>query len=282
VADPALLLALDDPAFLSALRDKLGLPTEPVAAALHELAEAQRRTEQRLEQLAGRVEQLAGRVEQLAEAQQRTELRIEELAQAQQRTELRLEELAQAQQRTDIAIGELREAVRDLAQAQQRTEVAIGELRGAVHDLAQAQQRTEGELTLLRQTFISQLGGLGARWGLQTEEAFRQGMRTILHEVGFTTERFLEYDLEGTVFGYPDQVELDVVISDGKLMIVEIKSSLDGGNTYLFARKAAFYTQKTGRTVDRKLIVAPYADNRAKEVGLRLGVEICTDITTLR
>jgi hypothetical protein len=179
---------------------------------------------------------------------------VRDLAEAQRRTELRIEELAQAQQRTDTHMAEL----------------------------AQAQKRTEDELTIFRQTFTSQIGGLGARWGMQTEEAFRQGMRAILHEVGLTTERFLDYVAAGEVFGHPDQVELDVVIRDGKVIVVEIKSSLDSGNTYWFDRKVAFYTQKTGRAVDRKLIVTPFAENRAREVALRLGVEVCTDITALR
>jgi hypothetical protein len=163
----------------------------------------------------------------------------------------------------------------ELAQAQQRSEIGMQDLRGAVRQLAEAQ-------TLFHRTFNAQIGGLGAHWGIQTEEAFRQGMRTILHEVGFTSERFLEYDAAGEVFGQPDQVELDVVVKDGKVIVAEVKSALDSGNTYLFDRKVAFYMRKTGRQVDRKLIVTPYADNRAKEVGLRLGVEICTDITTLR
>jgi hypothetical protein len=149
------------------------------------------------------------------------------------------------------------------------------ELRGAVRALAEVQ-------TQFQRTFNMQIGGLGARWGMQTEEAFRQGMRTILQDVGFTTERFLHYDAAGEVFGHPDQVELDVIIKDGRVIVVEVKSALDGENTYLFDRKIAFYTRQTGRQVDRKWIVTPYADNRAKEVALRLGVEVCTDITTRR
>lgn len=155
------------------------------------------------------------------------------------------------------------------------------ELKAIVRDLAEAQKRTEDELVLFRRTFTSQIGGLGARWGLQSEEAFRQGMRAILQEVGFTTERFLEYDAVGNVFGHPEQIELDIVAKNGKVIIVEIKSALDRANVYIFARKVEFYAQRTGRNVDRKLIVTPYADNRAKEVGVQLGVEICTDITTL-
>jgi hypothetical protein len=260
------------------LREELGTSRadiDELKAIVRELAQAQARTETRLEELAQaqqraelRMERLEDAVQQLAQAQQRTELRIEELAQAQARTETRLEELAQAQQRTELHIEEL-------AQAQARTETGVQQLRGAMQDLVEAQ-------TQFQRTISIQIGGLGARWGMQTEEAFRQGIRTILQEVGFTSERFLDYDVAGEVFGHPDQVELDVVIKDGRVIVVEIKSALDSGNTYLFDRKVTFYTHKTGRQVNRKLIVTPYADSRAMEVGLRLGVEICTDIMTLR
>jgi hypothetical protein len=53
----------------------------------YDLAEAQKRTEHR--------------VEELAEAQKRTEHKIEELAEAQKRTEHKVEELAEAQKRTE-------------------------------------------------------------------------------------------------------------------------------------------------------------------------------------
>jgi len=72
-----------------------------------ELAEAQKRTELRLEKL-------TVHVEELAEAQKRTELRVEELAEAQKRTELRLEkltvrveELAEVQKKTNKDLGGL-------------------------------------------------------------------------------------------------------------------------------------------------------------------------------
>jgi hypothetical protein len=125
------------------------------------------------------------------------------------------------------------------------------------------------------------MGGFATRWGMQTIEIFQQEIREILHEVGFTTEQFGSYDAAGDVFGHPDQVELDVITKNDKLMVVEIKPFLDWENTYMFDRKVAFYTRSTSRQVDRKLIVTPFVDNRAKEIGLRLGVEICTDITAL-
>jgi hypothetical protein len=214
-------------------------------------------------------------VRDLAEAQTRTEARMEELAQAQARTEARMEELGLAQTRTEARLDRVAVAVEELAQAQARTEHELAAL-------AQTQANTQDEMTLFRRTFMSQIGGLGARWGLQTEEAFRHGIRTILREVGFTAERFLTWDAAGEVFGYPEQVELDIVIQNGKLMVVEIKSSLDRANTYLFERKVTFYTRHTGRQVDRKVVIASYADDRAKEVAMRLGIEVCTDVTEFR
>ena len=193
---------------------------------------------------------------------------VRDLVQVQRQAEDQIVALAQAQKRTE-------ERVEELAQAQKRTEERIEEL-------AQAQRNTQAELTLFRRTFTSQIGGLGARWGLQTEEAFRQGMRAILQEVGFTTERFVAQDAGGEVFGRPDQIELDVVIKNGKVIVVEIKSALDKANTYLFARKVEFYARRSEKAIDRKLIVTPYADAGAQEVGMRLGIEICTDITTLQ
>ena len=106
-------------------------------------------------------------------------------------------------------------------------------------------------------------------------------MRAILQEVGFTAERFLTYDKEGAVFGQPDQIELDVFIQNGKVILIEIKSSVDHGRVHLFDRKVQFYTKQTSRQIDRKLMITPYAEGRAHEVARRLGVEICTDATTL-
>jgi len=70
--------------------------------------------------------ELKGITKDLAQAQQRTELRVEELAQAQQRTELRVEELAQAQQGTE---RELRLLARQVGGLSER-------LGGSLEDLS--------------------------------------------------------------------------------------------------------------------------------------------------
>jgi hypothetical protein len=182
----------------------------------------------------------------------------------------------------ETSFADLRDIVRQLAQAQLRTETRLDTLTARVDELAQAQLRTEHEITRLRRTIEMQIGGLGARWGMQAEEAFRNGMKTILEEVGFRAERYLAYDTEGDVFGRPDQVELDVVIQDGKVMAIEIKSSLDRGQVHLFSRKVAFYARKTGQQVARRVIVTPYTEKGARALADELGVEICTDVSAFR
>jgi hypothetical protein len=171
--------------------------------------------------------------------------------------------------------ADLREIVRQLAQAQVRTEARVEEL-------AQAQLRTEHEVARLRRTIETQIGELGARWGMQEEEAFRNGMKTILEEVGFRAERYLVYDTEGEVFWRPDQVELDVVVQDGKVIVIEIKSSLDRDQVHLFSRKAAFYARKTGRQVARRVIITLFTEKGARALAEELGVEICTDVSAFR
>ncbi len=78
-----------------------------VWTAIHQLAEAQRRTEERLNQLAERVDQLTVRVDQLAEAQRKTEERLNQLAEAQRKTEKEVEKLARGLKSLQTEVGGL-------------------------------------------------------------------------------------------------------------------------------------------------------------------------------
>ena len=86
-----------------------------------------------------------------------------------------------------------------------------------------------------------------------------------------------EYDDQGEVFGKPDQIELDVIIKNGLLIICELKSSIDKAGMYIFERKARFYEQRHGRTASRLLVISPMIDPRAKKVAERLGIETYGD-----
>jgi chromosome segregation ATPase len=131
---------------------------------VRQLAEAQLKTEVRLDNL-------TVKMEELAEAQKKTEARldrltvkVEELAEAQKRTEARVEELAEAQKRTEARVEEL-------AEAQKRTEARVEEL-------AEAQKRTEKEVAVLARglkTTREQVGGLSRSMAYALEnEAYRK------------------------------------------------------------------------------------------------------------
>ena len=122
------------------------------------------------------------------------------------------------------------------------------------------------------------IGALGSRWGLQSEKAFRDALAGILVEsFGVEVVNVNEFDAEGTVFGQPDQIELDVIIKNGLLIICELKSSVDKSAIYIFERKVRFYERRHQRQANRMIVVSPMIDHRARRVGEKLGIEMYPD-----
>jgi len=119
---------------------------------------------------------------------------------------------------------------------------------------------------------------LGARWGMQSEASFRNALAGIL-EKNFDTQvlNVNEYDDQGEVFGRPDQIELDIIIKNGLLLICELKSSIDKGGMYLFECKARFYERRHDRKADRLIVISPMIGERAKKLAKELGIEIYSD-----
>jgi len=123
------------------------------------------------------------------------------------------------------------------------------------------------------------ISALGARWGLMAEEAFREGLRGLLErELGFKVEKWKTYDEFGKVFGYPSEVEIDITMSDKKLILIEVSSHTKASDIFQFKRKAELYQEKTGRKPDRLLIVTPYIDEKAIEASKQLGIEVYTKV----
>lgn len=122
------------------------------------------------------------------------------------------------------------------------------------------------------------IGALGSRWGLQSEKAFRDALAGILEKnFGVQVINVQDYDDEGQVFGRPDQVELDVIIKNGLLLICELKSSIDKAGMYIFERKARFYERRHQRQANRLIVISPMIDARARKVAERLGIETYGD-----
>jgi hypothetical protein len=161
------------------------------------------------------------------------------------------------------------------------------ELKRLREEQAKRWDDNQAELRRIHEEFMAQsqrydrgIGALGSRWGLQSEKAFRDALAAILEKsFGVEVVNVTDYDDEGEVFGRPDQVELDVIITNGQLLICELKSSIDKAGMYSFERKARFYERRHGRQADRLLVISPMIDARAQKIAERLGIETYGDST---
>jgi hypothetical protein len=144
--------------------------------------------------------------------------------------------------------------------------------------------RIEQELVRLREDMMRgfdlvnrQISALGARWGLMSEQAFREGLRGILEkEFGVKVERWVTRDEEGTVYGFSSVIEIDIAVKDGKTLLIEISSRMGLSDVAAFLRKAQLYERKTGVRPDRLIMVTPYAEDAAIKAAREVGVEIYT------
>jgi hypothetical protein len=136
-------------------------------------------------------------------------------------------------------------------------------------------ERQEAESKRIDRKFDISIGALGARWGLRAEGSFRNAIKGILEEsFPVKVERYHERDEEGVVFGRPDQVELDLIIKNGEVIVAEIKSSISKGDVAIFIKKVEFFIKKEGRPVSRKILISPMIDSSAKEFAESSGIEI--------
>jgi len=106
------------------------------------------------------------------------------------------------------------------------------------------------------------LNALGARWGVFSEDAFRNGVRELLKDAGYTVDRWVYYDDKGYVYGYPSEVELDIVIKDGRTLAVEITSALKRGDLQQIRRKVELFSAVTGKRVDAIYVVTPFIHDK--------------------
>jgi hypothetical protein len=106
------------------------------------------------------------------------------------------------------------------------------------------------------------LNALGARWGVLNEDAFRGGVRELLRDAGYTVDRWVHYDDRGYVYGYPSEVELDVVVRDGRTFAVEITSALRRGDLQQIKRKVELFSAVTGRRIDAVYVITPFIHDR--------------------
>ena len=207
-------------------------------------------TKREMEALTDQIRELAEKIAKQTETLQRN---IEETA---KRTE-RFEE-------------EMRKSREETAKRMDSFEKSLELMSKRMDSFEEEMKRHREELRVL-------IGGLGARWGFAAEEAFREGIRGILGEMGYVVERWEVFDEEGVVFDSPAVVEADVLVRDEKHVLIEVRSSVGRSDVASFIRKAKLYEKLTS-IKPALAIVSPFVDENAKEYALRKKIKVYTRV----
>ena len=201
------------------------------------------------------------------------------------RLEERFANLEERQQRLEERFARIEEKFAELEERQQRLEERFARLEEKFAKLEERQQRLEERQQRLEERFLRieeelretrrVLNTIAHRFGVLTETGFREAMKYVLTDVFGVAEveRLIIRDDEGIVYGYPSEVDIDIVVRDREHVIVEVKSRVDAGDVAILARKALLYEKKKG-VKPRAVILGGYVSTKAYEAGARLGVEV--------
>ncbi|WP_243665484.1 PD-(D/E)XK nuclease family protein [Vulcanisaeta sp. JCM 16159] len=155
---------------------------------------------------------------------------------------------------------------------------AVEELRKVIETLSEDIKR-HGEVILIMHSSIEKLTSsvtaLGYRYGLFTEEAFRESIKYLVSDLlrVYQVRRWTYYDGEGFVFGHPLVIDVDVLVRDNEHILVEYKASIDRGDVAELYREGILY-ERVNKVKPRLLIVGPAIRKRALELARELGVEV--------
>jgi hypothetical protein len=250
--------------------------------AVNELTKLARAHEDRLSRVEAAIEELTRAVKAHDERLARLESAVEELTKAVKAHEERLAKLEERMtnvedrlSRIEAAIEELTKIVKAHEERLAKVEDRLTRLETVVEKLANAVSVHSMRLD----SFDRRLMALGARWGVESEEAFRNAMKGIVEGIlGVArVSKWVYFDKDGVVYGYPSQVDVDVAIKDSTHILVEVKSSVSRGDVSEFSRVGRLYEMVTG-IKPRLVMVTPFIDDRGLEAARTLGIEVYTDV----
>jgi len=125
------------------------------------------------------------------------------------------------------------------------------------------------------ESFRRNLSNLNMYWDLISEKALKEKLREILDkEIGLKIEKWVYYDSEGIVYGYPSQIEANIVSYNKNILLMEFLPYVEALDVENFKKKAMLYEKIAGRKPSRLIIITPYADEKSLGVAKELEVEI--------
>jgi hypothetical protein len=285
---------------------------------LEKLEQLFEKQDQRLEKVEQRLEKQDQRLEKLEQLFEKQDQRLEKVEQRLEKQDQRLEKLEQLFEKQDQRLEKVEQRLEKLEQLFEKQDQRLDKVEQRLEKLEQLFEKQDQRLDKVEQRleklellfekleqlldlkitedrekwiqhdiqmskFDQRLMAMGARCGSQSEDTFRNGLAAILKEIpDIEVIHVDEHDDEGIVFGYPEEIELDIIIKNGLLIIVEMKSATDKSDVYRFDKKVRFYEQKHGRKANRKLIISPMVGKKANSVAQKLGIELYTYVQNVK
>lgn len=105
---------------------------------------------------------------------------------------------------------------------------------------------------------IAKIEAISLRYGVSTEEAFREAVKYLVEDLLkiYKVDKWIYYDKDGFVFGYPSVIEVDLLVKDKEHILVEYKAQVDKADVAELFRIGQLYERVTG-IKPRLLIVSP-------------------------
>ncbi len=170
-----------------------------------------------------------------------------------------------------LGYREILERIVELEKGQKELKSGQEELKASVEELKSGQEELKADFKRLERV----VNAIAHRFGVLSEESFREGMRYILEEEFGVAKvsKFVTKDEEGIVYGHPSEVEVDVLIKDGRHILIEIKSRVSKGDVAELHRIGLLYEERVG-VKPFLAIIGGMIDEGAKKLADELGVKI--------
>jgi len=262
--------------------DKLVEAVKEQTRQIEELAKIVKTHEERLAKLEERLERLEDRLSRVEAALEKltkiVESHEERLAKLEERlagVEERLAGVEERLERLEKTVEELAKIVKAHEERLAGVEERLERLEKTVEELVRAVRSHDERLA----AFDRKLTALGARWGVESEDAFRNAMKGVVGDIlgVAAVSRWAYFDREGVVYGYPSQVEVDMVIKNGVHILVEVKASVSSGDVLELSKIGKLYELVTG-VKPRLLLVTPFIDEKGLKRARELGIEVYTSV----
>jgi len=218
-----------------------------------------------------RISRIEERIVKIEERQQRIEERITKIEERVTEIEERIIKLEERQQRIEERITEIEERIVKLEERFAKLEERQQRLEERQQVLEERMIKVEEELANFRRT----MAVIAHRFGVMTEEAFREAMKYVVEDVLGVAEvrRWVYRDEEGVVYDHPSVVEVDLAIKDRKHILIEVKSRVSKGDVAELYRIGKLYEKVEGIKPEL-VILGGFIDRDAKYLAKELGVRI--------